>query len=387
MRIFYLGLALLLSGEFSSALQQGIAQLQETQKLALADVSSTDQTATGEETSAVSAFLRRKTWWSRTPTPTPKPTVLATASATTLPASTGTPQPTAVGATNTPSATPVVIKAPNKMMWGADLGDWQPSAITTFETLVGKQMSIYATFVHWGNEKEFPMLYTSSVRDAGKTMLIFWEATDYNNSSVNQPQFNYDSINAGSWDSYFTQFAKDAATYNGPVILIPFSEMNDNSTPWGGQVNGNTPQKFITAYQRIRGFFKNATNVKFGWSPNNVSSPQTAQNDLDAYYPGDAYVDYVGVDGFNFGNPWQTWSQVFDKALTQLSKHNKPMLISSTASAAGSNKATWISDGFGTQIKNYPLVQGWVWFNENKEANWLINSDATSLAAFKSVLP
>ena len=106
------------------------------------------------------------------------------------------------------------------------------------------------------------------------------------------------------------------------------------------------------------------------------------------YYPGDAYVDYVGVDGFNFANPWQTFGEVFDTAITKLQTYHKPIYIFSMGSTAGSSKAAWITEGLGTHIKTYPNVKGWVWFNMNdRGTNWLIDSDPASLSAFKSVLP
>jgi len=314
--------------------------------------------------------------WRRRRRATPQPSATATATA--------RPTPTPIKTTPSPVALP---STQGRLKWGAAFPEWQPEAVGAFESMIGKPIDYYATFVHWGNEKDFPMLYSGVVRDAGKTMVIFWEAKDYNVPSVNQTQYNFDAVLSGKWDSYFTQFAKDARTYGGPVILIPYSESNDNSGPWGGQVNGNTVEKFKLAYQYITKFFNDAPNVKFGWAMNNVSSPQTDDNKIERYYPGDEYVDIVGVDGFNFGTPWQTWDQVFGSVLTMLSQYNKPILIASTASKEGPEKPQWIIDGFGTQIKKYPLVIGWVWFNERKERDWRVNSDAATLEAFKKVLP
>jgi hypothetical protein len=56
------------------------------------------------------------------------------------------------------------------------------------------------------------------------------------------------------------------------------------------------------------------------------------------------------------------------------------------ASAAGTQKPAWITDAVTVQMKKYPLLKGWVWFNENKEQDWRINSDTTTLNAFKGVL-
>ncbi len=280
-----------------------------------------------------------------------------------------------------------ILETQKKLMWGAEFPNWEPTEIAKFETLVEKPIDIYATFVHWGNERDFPLLYKDTVAAKGKTLLIYWEAKDYNIDSPNQPQFNYDSILSGRWDSYFTQFAKDAKTYGGTVILAPFNEANDNSGPWGGQINGNTIEKHKSAFAYVKNFFNDTPNVKFAWAMNNVSSPQTQENAIENYYPGDSAVDYIGVDGFNFGNPWQNWDQVFGNTLIKLSRYNKPILITSTGSASGPDKPEWIRNGFGVEIKKYPLVIGWVWFNEQKEKDWRVNSDEASLAAFKTILP
>ncbi|MEP7167094.1 MAG: glycosyl hydrolase [Candidatus Woesebacteria bacterium] len=319
-----------------------------------------------------------KPWPRSTATPTPSPTPTPLPSLAPTPTVTATPKPTA-----NPSQPDFSGMA---KQWGAYTG-YEPSDVTTFEALAGKPMNIVATFVHWGNEKDFPVDYAPVARDKDKTLLIFWEAKDYNVDSNVQPSFNFDSVIAGKWDSYFTQFAKDAKAYKGNVILIPFDEMNGNWSPWSGTLNGNTPEKYIAAYRHARGYFKDVPNVKFGWAVNNDSVPDSGTNKFENYYPGDEYVDYVGVDGFNFNDgEWENWSNVFDDSITRLEKYPKPIYIFSTASAPGTNKAQWIQDGFGAQIKKHKNVVGWIWFNENKEKDWRINSDSASLNAFKQVI-
>ncbi|HVZ10885.1 MAG TPA: glycosyl hydrolase [Candidatus Paceibacterota bacterium] len=232
-----------------------------------------------------------------------------------------------------------------------------------------------AIFSAWNDG--FPS-YAKSTVGAGKTLVIFWEQYDV----------TLDQIISGSQDSVITQFAAGARSYGSPIILAPFHEMNGNWDPWDGTVGSNTPAKVITAWKHLRDVFGNVSNVKFAWDVNNESVPDTSGNEIRDYYPGDAYVDYLAVDGFNFGNPWQTWEQVFSDALGQLSAiSSKPIYILSMASADGSQKGAWITDGLGSAIKKYPQVAGWVWFNENKEENWLVNSTSAALAAFKSVIP
>ncbi len=270
--------------------------------------------------------------------------------------------------------------------WGVYNG-WADDGLSSFENAVGKQAKYRAVFIHWGNESAFPMKWKTSIADTGKTLVIFWEATNYNVGTVNQTAYNYDSVLNGNWDSYFTQFAKDAKAYGGEVILIPFSEMNGDWFPWAITQNNNSPQKHIDAWRRIRNIFKDVPNVKFGWAPNQVSVPNTTINQFENFYPGDAYVDYVGLDGFNFGTPWLTFDELFAKPLAKMKVYKKPIYIFSFASAAGTLKDEWITDALKVQMYRHPEIKGWIWFNENKERDWRVNVDPIALNAFKAALP
>ena len=163
--------------------------------------------------------------------------------------------------------------------------------------------------------------------------------------------------------------------------------MNGDWSPWGATLNGNTPAKFISAWKRIHDLFGGVSNVKFAIVYNSDSKPNVLGNQIADYYPGDAYVDYVGVDGFNFGNPWQSFDTIFAAPLTKLVAYHKPLYIFSMGSVPGPQKAAWIKDALTVQINKYPIV-GWVWFNQNgADGNWLVDSDPNSLSAFKEVIP
>ncbi|MDQ2933086.1 MAG: hypothetical protein M3Q80_01770 [bacterium] len=301
-----------------------------------------------------------------------------TATTTSTSTASTTPTEPIITSTSTPTTTPTVqpisttTASTTSLLWGAYVGN-DTTDLLNFETLVGKKTNIFANFQAFGNA--FPFYLTTNVGKQGKTLLIYWE-----------PHMGYDQINNGSQDAYILQFAKDAQLYGYPVILAPFIEMNLNETPWGYGVNGNTPEKFQTAWKRMHNLFAGVTNVKFAIGYNNVSVPNVVGNRYVDYYPGDAYVDFVGVDGFNFNNPWKTFSQTFDMAMAEAGVFNKPVYILSTASAAGTEKAAWITE-LGSHSPTYQHFAGWVWFNLNKEQNWLVNSDPESLQAFKSILP
>ncbi len=276
---------------------------------------------------------------------------------------------------------------PTSKLWGTYTG-WYDSSLPTFESLVGKSVNAQTLFIHWGNENQFPSTsITNPLKNTNKTLIIFWDSMDYTIPSINQPSFSLDTIIAGNWDSYIKSFASSVRAYGGPVIIIPFEEANGNWDVWSGTNNGNTPAKVVAAYQHIHDAFGPASNVKWGLALNSNSVPDTASNAIELYYPGDSYVDYMGLDGFNFGSPWLSFSQIFDTPLAKLSAFHKPIYIFSFASAEGSGKAAWITDALTVQIPKHQEIAGWTWFNENKEQDWRVNSSPAALNAFKAALP
>lgn len=262
----------------------------------------------------------------------------------------------------------------NTLQWGV-FSEYSATDLATLESLVGKQANMKAIFTNF--VEDFPIEAATGLKEANKTLVIFWE----------QYGVSLDNIIAGKYDSQIYSFSHSAKSYSGPIILVPFHEMNGNWDPWSGAIGENSPAKVVAAWKHVHDVFGTISNVKFAWAVNSVSVPDTLSNAIANYYPGDDYVDYVAVDGFNFGSPWQSFDSIFSRSLATLSSYGKPIYILSIASAAGPNKAAWISDAFGVQIKKYPLVKGWVWFNENKEKDWRINSDSDSLTAFRQILP
>lgn len=226
----------------------------------------------------------------------------------------------------------------------------------------------------------------SNLQQRGETPMVTWQLYK---SGWSGPTISLEEIAAGRYDSYLRNAAALAKSMPFNEILIRFAhEMNGSWYGWSGN-----PQAYVAAWRHVVTIFREegATNVKWVWSPNvNYGSYPFA-----AYFPGDSWVDYVGLDGYNWGtagigaNRWQSLSQVFSssyKELTQLS--TKPVMITETSSSeAGGSKADWIREGFLRAIPNeFPRVQAVIWFDRNQEEDWRINSSAASLAAYREVV-
>ncbi|MDR3686539.1 MAG: glycosyl hydrolase [Coriobacteriia bacterium] len=247
-----------------------------------------------------------------------------------------------------------------------------PDSMTSLDKLQ-KQIGAHASVVNFfiADSEAFPAPRCANADAAGATPLVtleFWSIKDAGGLSA---------ILDGSHDAYLTRFAQAAKAYGKTVWLRPFHEMNGDWYPWG-TTGGNTPAQFIAAYRHVHDVFASAgaTNVKFVWCPN-------VDFNVVQFYPGDAYVDYAAIDGYNTGLPWRSFSSVFGKTYTKVAAITpKPIFIAETSCAEGNRKADWIADMFAQIATSYPRLTGACWFNVNKEHDWRIGSSASSLHAF-----
>jgi hypothetical protein len=217
-----------------------------------------------------------------------------------------------------------------------------------------------------------------------KLPLITWE-----------PHWPLDEIIAGTDDALFHMRAQGLRDLGVDVLLRFGHEMNGNWYPWAGANNGGAnggPAKYIAAYRHVHDLFvaDGATNVYWVWCPLVADVPAESWNHWTNYYPGDDYVDWVGMDAYNWGNSSSccTW-QSFGELVTDLYNDyagKKPIIVPETSSAeVGGNKAAWIAD-LQQQLKtHFTAIKAVVWFDINKETDWRIASTPPTLAAYKAM--
>lgn len=186
-----------------------------------------------------------------------------------------------------------------------------------------------------------------------------------------------DSINAGTHDSYITTFATDAKNWGKPFILRMMWEMNASWFVWGASRSGNTAAKYVSAWQRIHGIFQTVgvPNCQFAWVCNDERSGTAAHGvALEDCYPGDAYVDWIGVDGYNFGatNPnglWNSFDTVFgstyDRLLT-LAPTKRMMIGEIGCVQDSSNKAQWHTDMFAALSSRFTKIEMLLLFDQRE---------------------
>jgi hypothetical protein len=203
-------------------------------------------------------------------------------------------------------------------------------------------------------------------------------------------------IAAGDYDADIASWGAAVASWldrgeGRSLIIGPLPEMNGDWVPYGVD-----PANFKLAYLRIRdiveGQLTDVNKVRWAFVPNGWSTP--GYGGIQAYYPGDDKVDIIGLSTYNFGETlsYDGWEPVsvavapyVDEVRTTISDQ-KPVFLAQTASSSdGGDKAQWIRDLFTYSIGD-PNVVGLIWFNRNKETDWLIGPAGTGGAGWQDAM-
>ena len=307
-----------------------------------------------------------------------------------------------------PGAAAAKKRPPASLYWGAQIGNqitgedapWDMAAAYHFQGVAGKGLSLiefaspFAECDDGGcSMTRFPLTPLENVRRYGAIPVFSWNSTA-SPPSVDQPDFNLGALLSGRYDAYIHEFASKADEWGKPFFLRFNWEMNGFWFPWSEGVNGNTPGQFVAAWRHVHDIFESegADNVTWVWCPNvdlyNTLTP------LGELYPGDAYVDWTGLDGFNWGKRrgspgWQSFNQVFHRTYKRIVSKvapGKPVMLAEVASSdKGGSKPAWIKDMLGKIRHRYRKVRAVIWYDvDDRGTNWPIERRKQDGNAFRS---
>ncbi|MEX2238536.1 MAG: glycosyl hydrolase [Dehalococcoidia bacterium] len=287
-----------------------------------------------------------------------------------------------------PQALNLTLDGPDPALAGAadkTWGIWQPGApwdmgpLQPVPGLGARKPEAVHWYAKWSSSSfESCKHLFDRVSDFGAVPVLSWMPKD----------LSLKSIPAGDWDAYISSWATGLKNYGKPVYLRIGHEMNIPHHPWSVGVNGNTGSDFIRAWRRVVRTFRDrgANNVKFIWAPNIGWSGTTPFSEC---YPGNAYVDWIGLDGYNGGSAldwggWQSFEKIFLPSYQLLVGKGKPMAVTEVGSVEqGGNKAKWITDMFAAMRNKMPAFKMLLWFNEHGSGDWRITTSSSASEAFR----
>jgi mannan endo-1,4-beta-mannosidase len=186
----------------------------------------------------------------------------------------------------------------------------------------------------------------------------------------------------GGYDAYLKSYADAVRAYGHHVIIGFAHEMNGSWYPWGW--THVSPGTWVRAWQRVVTDFRSqgADNVTWLWTVSRVQD----QGPFSAYWPGAAYVNWVGIDGYFTGRQ-DTFDSVFNRAMDVVHQFtNDPVLISESAIGQRAGQARKISDLLAGVLRDH--LRGLVWFDVDQHGglskqDWRLEGHPRALAAFR----
>lgn len=277
---------------------------------------------------------------------------------------------------------------------------------------VGREQTMVGFFGGW--DEAYRDNAVTRAWQRGMLPFLTWESRPIasKNDVVEEPDYTLPKVIAGDFDAYLTQYAKDIASTGLPLAIRLDHEMNGTWYPWaeqtgsGAPINGNNVGDYVKMWQHVHDIFEaNGANqyVIWVWAPNIVNNLPAANQStefLRALYPGDGYVDWVGVSGYQ-RPPYKadnnaTFQYTYDRTLNQLREitDKKILLAEVGASEIGGTKPAWVKSFFqGFDPGRNDDVIGFAWFNlavttyvdgQLATNDWRVDSRANSLEAFRA---
>lgn len=235
-----------------------------------------------------------------------------------------------------------------------DFGDSEDTVtverIQNFEELAGKQIAWVYFSNNWIGGIRFPHEAVATIHQYSKLPFIRMMPLSSHDRICPDRVYSLQRIIDGDFDRELEQWALDAKAVKFPLMVEFGVEVNGEWFPWNGAWNGGDtargygdpsqpdgPERFKDAYRHIINLFrgKGVTNITWVYHVNAGNVPGESWNSMSAYYPGDSYIDWIGVSAYGALSPqeagqnWVTFTQVMDACYPELAAitADKPLAV------------------------------------------------------------
>jgi glycosyl hydrolase family 26 len=300
-----------------------------------------------------------------------------------------------------------------RQMYGTARG--ADARITAFEQLAKHQLAWVSFSQQWGQGLQFPRERVLTIWRHGAVPYIAFlpsSGTFYGpGPKRHTPEHRYtlQRIIAGVFDAQLRAWADDARSLGVPLLVSFGAEVNDGWAPWNarwngaGETDGYGDPAYPDGAERYRDAFRHLVRVFRGEAAGNVAfvfhvdavRSDSAWNTIGAYYPGDTYVDWLGISVYGTVDPRvpaTPFAQKLDASgayatLTKLSRRPVAIAQLGTVERSKGEKAAWIRSALRTlRSGRYTRVRAAVWWSMDGSASTRIDSTAEALEAVRAGL-
>ena len=290
----------------------------------------------------------------------------------------------------------------SKLTWGIfepDTSGFDYTTLDNYEKYYEYEFPVILNYSEFDNNYKHPNLEQrlATAYDHGKVLELTLQTTWKADGNM-----VYDVLN-GEYDQFIKNYAKTIADFGHPVLFRLGNEMNGDWCPYSSYNTSRDTAIFKEFYRYIHDTFDKmgANNVIWVWNPNCQSFPNFNWNNEMMYYPGDKYVDVVGLTAYNTGTyyassgeKWQEFEELYGNLYyTYCARFQQPLMITEFASASmGGNKNQWVINMFNT-IKYYSRIKMAVWWdgcdwdaNGNVARSYFMDETPQLMSIFKKYL-
>ncbi|MFJ2649209.1 glycoside hydrolase family 26 protein [Streptomyces sp. NPDC087420] len=203
----------------------------------------------------------------------------------------------------TSCAPTTLLEPPCGAWWGAYVPYAENGSLTDavhgFEKKIGRKLDLVYNYHDMSGTDLDGTLLTPDERELGedRMLMLAWESTVWtepHHRNWTEKQLGWDKVAAGDFDEEIIDPQARRLKAYGKRIFFSFDQETDFRTPDAG-----TPEEFVAAYRHIYDRFRQlgVDNVVWVWT---VSGYLGNAELMKKLYPGDAYVDWIGMDQYNY---------------------------------------------------------------------------------------
>lgn len=285
--------------------------------------------------------------------------------------------------------------------------------IRYFEEITGKKLAWVYFSNNWFKGIKFPKEDCETIVQAGSIPYIRMMPRSDFYSGVEDPVYSLQKILNGNLDQELIQWANDAKEFGRPIMVEFGTEVNGNWFSWSGALNGggqnstygnpaypDGPELFKDTYKYIIDLFRKqgVDNITWTFHLNAGSAPNEPWNNFNAYYPGDDYIDWIGISIYGtqiHGQPPAKFADVLRDSYMKLGmvSVSKPLALFEfgTIEDASYKKSDWFKEVFeALKSGEFPRIKAISYWHskweddKGKVYNMKIDSSPEALKSYKS---
>lgn len=259
------------------------------------------------------------------------------------------------------------LEPPCGAWWGAYVPYAKNGSLTdavhAFEHRIGRKLDLVYTYHDMSNTKRDGELLTPDERALGKDrmLMLAWESTVWDephHKNYTQRQLGWANVAAGDYDRTIIDPQAERIKAYRKTVFFAFDQEMDFRTPDAG-----TPAQFVAAYRHVHDEFQRlgVHNVIWVWTVSGYLGHEKLMKEM---YPGDRYVDWIGMDQYNYylchKADWLSFAQSQTPSYDWLRKNisdTKPVMLAEFSTAPDPKNPARARDWYEQVPKEAPKLK------------------------------